>query len=390
MRRVAVTTAGILATLTALFVMWRLSNIVVLFIISLAIAAMVRAPTEMLIQRGWKPWLALLTVYVLGLAVPVALLALVGWRTITESDPLINALISGYVWLYSTLQNSGGMFAGLAARLPVPSSMGAVLTDEQSEAFVMTIVRAGTSVGGVFGQLLIAIVVSIYWTADRLRFERVWLSLLPPESRARARNRWRTLEAGVGSYLRSELIQSILAGLILALAFWLMGIRYPALLAFVAAVAWFIPLVGGLISVASVAIFASVVSPLVGLIATVCTLLVFLFMEFYLERRLYTRERYWRVLVLIVMIAMTDAFGLIGLLAAPPLATALQLWINEFLTPPPVPVDTRPVFDFSAIHAKLEEARTLLHESETETSPRIINLFERLEALVKEAEKAKV
>src|SRR5690606_33950922 len=113
MRRVAVTTAGILATLTALFVMWRLSDIVVLFIISLAIAAMVRAPTEALIQRGWKPWLALLTVYILGLAVPMTLLALIGWRTITESDPLLNAVISGYVWLYSSLQSGGGMLEGL-------------------------------------------------------------------------------------------------------------------------------------------------------------------------------------------------------------------------------------------------------------------------------------
>ncbi len=56
-------------------------------------------------------------------------------------------------------------------------------------------------------------------------------------------------------------------------------------------------------------------------------------MEFYLEPRLYTRTRYWRVLVLLIMLAMTDAFGLLGLLASPPLATALQIWINNLLIP---------------------------------------------------------
>lgn len=386
MRRIALTTAAILATLTALFVLWQLSNIVVLFIVSLAIAAMVRAPTETLIRRGWKPWLALLTVYLLGLGVPIGLLTLIGWRTVVESDPLLNALIAGYVKLYSTLQNGSQAMEALAARLPPPTNLTDTLTDEQSEFFIEAAIRTATSVGTIFSQLLIAIVVSIYWTADRLRFERVWLSLLPPESRARARNRWRTLESGVGAYLRSEVTQSILAGLILAAGFWAMGIRYPALLALAAAVAWFVPLVGGLIGLVVVGLFGATVSPQIGVIAAVFSLLVFLVMEFYLEDRLYTRERYWRVLVLIVMIAMTDAFGLFGLLVAPPLATAIQLWINDLLTPTPVAVDTRPVFDFSAVHAKLEETRSLLQQSDTEPSPRIANLFERLEELVKEVE----
>ncbi|MCC6167275.1 MAG: AI-2E family transporter [Caldilineaceae bacterium] len=389
MRRIAVTTAGILATITMLFVMWQLSNIVVLFIISLAIAAMVRGPTEYLIRRGWKRWLALLAVYLVGLAVPVALLALVGWRTVNESDPLLNSLISGYVQLYTVLQSGGGGLASLAERLPPPTSLTALLTDEQSEAFIAAVVKITAQAGNVFSQLLIAIVVSIYWTADRLRFERVWLSLLPSEARAVARNRWRTLESGVGAYLRSELTQSILAGLILALGYWMMGIRYPVLLAFAAAVAWFIPLVGGVVGVALVAVFGATVNPLVGVIASAFSLVVFLFLEFYVEPKLYTHERYWRVLALVVMIAMTDAFGLIGLLAAPPLATALQLWINDLLTPLPVAVDTRPVFDFSAVHAKMEETRALLQESNEGASPRLANLFSRLEELVKDVEEIK-
>lgn len=387
MRRTAITTAAVLATVTALFVMWELSGIVALFIISLAIAAMVRAPTEVLTRRGWKPWLALLTVYLVGLAIPIGLLALVGWRTVVEADPLINALIASYVRIFSALQSSGGMLESLAARLPAPTSLTALLTDEQSEAFIAAAMKTSTQVGNLFSQLLIAIVVSIYWTADRMRFERVWLSLLPPEARAIARNRWRTLESGVGAYLRSELTQSILAGLVLGLGFWALEIRYPVLLAFVAAVAWFIPLVGGLVGVVLVALFGATVSPLIGLLAAVFSLVVFFVLEFTIEPKLYARERYWRVLVLLVMIAMTDAFGLIGLLAAPPLATALQLWINDLLVAPTSAADTRPVFDFSAVHAKMDETRSLLHEGET--SPRLANLFSRLEELVKDVEEVK-
>ncbi|HXF62299.1 MAG TPA: AI-2E family transporter, partial [Caldilineaceae bacterium] len=310
MKRVAITTAGILATITAFVVLWQLSEIVALFIVSLAVAAMVRTPTETLARRGWPNWLAILTVYAVGIGIPLALLSFVGWRLLTETDPLINDLLALYVQAYSGLQNGNEMMQNLAARLPAPTSLTALATDEQSQEFIDAAVNTGVSFGNLFSQLLIAIVVSIYWTADRMRFERVWLSLLSPEQRARARTQWRTLEAGVGSYLRSELIQSIIAGGLLTLGYWLLDFRYPVILAFLAAVAWFIPLVGGLLALIPVAVFGLMLGPAVTAVALIFTLAVFLVMELYIEPRLYTRERYWRVVVLLVMLAMFDAFGL--------------------------------------------------------------------------------
>lgn len=389
MKRVAMITVGILATVTAFIVLWQLSQIVVLFIVSLAVAAMVRAPTETLARRGWPNWLAILTVYALGIGIPLGLLAFVGWRLLTETDPLINDLLALYVQAYSGLQNGSEMMQNLAARLPSPTSLTAFATDEQSQEFIDAVVNSGVSFGNVFSQLLIAVVVSIYWTADRMRFERVWLSLLSPEQRVRARTQWRTLEAGVGSYLRSELIQSIIAGGLLALGYWLLDFRYPVILAFLAAVAWFIPLVGGLLALIPVAIFGLMLGPVVTVIALIFTLAVFLVMELFVEPRVYTRERYWRVVVLLVMLAMFDAFGLLGLLAAPPLATAIQLWLNEILVPPPKVEAEVPALDLSDIHAKLEAARALIRNAETPPSPRILNLFERLEELVVEVEEAR-
>jgi predicted PurR-regulated permease PerM len=167
-----------------------------------------------------------------------------------------------------------------------------------------------------------------------------------------------------------------------------LGFRYPVALAFVAALCWFVPLVGGLLAVIPVALLGFAISPAVSAIAVGFTLLVFLVMEFYLEPRLYTRDRYWRTLVLLVMLAMTDAFGLIGLLVAPPLATAIQLWLNSLLTPPaPPPVETH-ALDFSELHTKLEEARKLVQDEESVASPRLASLLERLETLIGEAEEA--
>jgi predicted PurR-regulated permease PerM len=386
MKRVALTTAGILATVTALVVVWQLSNILVLFIISLALAAMLRAPNDWLVSRGWPKWLAMVVVYGLGIGVPLALLVGVGWRLLYEADPLLNDLIALYVQSYSSLQNGGEMMQSVAARLPSPTSLTNFITDGQSLSFIDSVVSTASLLGNLAGQLLIAIVVSIYWAADRLRFERVWLSLLAPEQRARARTQWRALESGVGAYLRSELVQSIVAGAILTLVYWLLGFRYPFTLAFLAAVAWLVPLVGGLLALIPVALVGLALGPFLAAVATGFTLLVFLVMEFYVEPQIYTHDRYWRVLVMLVMLAMFDAFGLLGLLVAPPLATAIQLWLNELLTPPPVAVAETSQLDLAEVQAKLESARSLIHDEETPPSPHVANLFERLEGLIVEVE----
>jgi predicted PurR-regulated permease PerM len=174
----------------------------------------------------------------------------------------------------------------------------------------------------------------------------------------------------------------------LAVGFSLLGFRFPVMLAFVAAVAWAIPLVGGLVGVILVVIAAWPNGVVAVTLAALLTLVVYGVLEFYLEPRLYTRERYWRVLVLLVMLAMTDAFGLLGLLVAPPLATAIQLWLNDLLAPPAQAAETAPSLDLSDVHAKLETARTLIHQGDETPSPRIVNLFDRLEQLVQEVEQA--
>lgn len=73
--------------------------------------------------------------------------------------------------------------------------------------------------------------------------------------------------------------------------------------------------------------------PVTAALAVVYTVAVFALMEFVVERRLYTRSFwYGRVLVLVIMIAMVDAFSLLGLLIAPLVATTIQIFLNEMMS----------------------------------------------------------
>jgi predicted PurR-regulated permease PerM len=133
----------------------------------------------------------------------------------------------------------------LWASLPPIEELDALVSESSTTTLLWGLFGITQGIVNVLAQLLVAIALSIYWTADQLHFERLWLSLLPPQQRIRARHLWRTLEGSIGAYLRSEVLQSLLVGALLTAGFYAMGLSYPFLLATLAAISWFIPLIGG-------------------------------------------------------------------------------------------------------------------------------------------------
>ncbi len=390
MKRVAAIVAVILTVITLLIVLWELERIVLLFILSLTIAATVRAPIDALMKRGLPRAVATGIVYL------IAVLGLAG-LIYAVSSPLASELervAKDVTNAYSRLQAGwlgGSQLRPFLGSLPTADQFTAFMTGGQDTSSLAQalLTFSSTMVEGV-SEVLIAIILSMYWTTDELRFERLWLSLLPSERRARARNAWHLLEAGVGAYIRSELLQSLLAGILLALGFRWLGLHYPVTWALYIAFAWLVPLVGALIAVVPLGLVVALnVNPFVALLAILYTLVVLSLMEFGVEPHLYTRDRYAKVLVLLVMLAMVDVFGLFGLLVAPIVATAIQILLNALVaTTAPVSTPAAQTVDVSALQARLDEVQALVQQTPSETSPRITNLAKRLDELLKKAEHA--
>ena len=238
-------------------------------------------------------------------------------------------------------------------------------------------------------QSLLVVVISLYWAADKLRIERLLLSLIASEQRTRARTTWREIESGLGAYLRSEVAQSLLAGALLTVCFLLLGVRYPITQALLASLAWLLPLVGGVLAVIPVLLIGLFISPLTAVLATLVTLTVFAFLEFVVERKLYPRERYGSVLVLLITLIMVEALGVAGLLVAPPLAAAMQIALTEWLRPVPVVAEAQPDVSLERLKVRLAEVQARLDQVEM-PAPRTQNLLARLTQLVAKVEHAEL
>ena len=384
LKRVALFTAVALATAGAVLLAWQFGDILALLGMSLAVATMVRAPVEWLVCHRMPQGLALLLIYAIGLVVVIGIAWLILPHLVTELQSLAQDVGVGYTNVQTRWAEGTRLQQSLARRLPQPHELTDVLSGSTSGLAQMAL-GATLNVFEVAAQSLLVIIISLYWAADRLRFERLLFSLLAPAQRARARTAWHEVEAGLGAYLRSEAAQCLLAGALLSLGFWLLGLRYPFVVALFAALAWLLPLVGGAVAVIPVLLIGLFTNPTLVVVATLYTFAVFAFLEFVVERKLYPRERYGSVLVLLITIVMVEALGIVGLLIAPPLAAAIQIALTEWLRPAPVSA-TQPVgVSLSSLKMRLTQAQAALDQIES-PSPSTQNLLERLSGLIAKVE----
>jgi len=214
--------------------------------------------------------------------------------------------------------------------------------------------------------------------------------LLSAETRSRTRRMWRKLEGDVGAYMRSELLQTILAIVVFAAGYALLGVKYPVTLAVIAGVAWLAPLLGGVLALLPVLIIGLLTGPATAALAGAYTIVVLIVLEFYVQPKFYVGGRYWGVLLVVIMLALADAFGLLGLILAPPIALALQIAIDEVLSTPAPAAAPVQRLDLTALQERLDAVRARVEREGPSASPRLLNLVQRLEALVADIENSGV
>jgi predicted PurR-regulated permease PerM len=211
MRQLAVLTVIILLTLLLASVAWQLRSVVLMFVFALAIAAALDEPSDLLVERNWPRPLAILAVYGAVFGGLVVLVLAVVLPAAREVDPMVQDLLIQYSSLQGGILEMSEARPRFLSRLPTTEQLAAWLASEDGGGMAQTAVTVTRYLGNGLGQAALAVVIAIYWTADQSRFERLWLSLLPPGQRVRARTLLRTLEKDVGAYIRSEFLQSISA-----------------------------------------------------------------------------------------------------------------------------------------------------------------------------------
>jgi len=390
MTRIALNTATVLATLTGLAILWQFRGAALIFCMSLALAAAVRPAIEYFMRRGIPVALAVAATYLPLLGIIGLLIFLSVDRLGQEFNQMAEDSSRVYHQIDEHWRDGNWIQQEIARLLPSSDAAGKSQRGGWELDFARTLFGLTLSAAGVVFDALLIVVMSVYWSLDRIHFERLWLSLLSAGTRAPARQIWRAIETEVGKYLRSEFLQSLFAGLLLAFGFLVIGCRYPVLLALIGAGAWLIPWVGVLFAVLALAL-TSVPSLMTDPLwhsliilggATLYTCMVLLLLEILIEPRLFDRQRYSTVLSAFVAISLALVWGVFGLLVGPPLAVVLQVF-GSYLFRRRLGLTGETVQTPAEVAARLAALRKSLSDSES-PPPELTSMVDRLTALMEE------
>jgi predicted PurR-regulated permease PerM len=334
MRRAVWFILVIAITLAVLILLWEFRGAIVLFGLSLVISAALRPLIHRFSSNRLSRRTALMMAYILLVGLIVLVLVLIGPALGRDLQNSTNDFAAGYERAMTQWPERGTTFQKmLAERLPPAEDIYRTVRGREGMVAMEAIFGAARNFFSILGSLALAIVLSLYWSADQFRFERLGLSLLPAEQHARALSAWRAMETGVGAFVRSETVQSLLALALLGAGYWAMGVRYPVLLALLGALTRLIPWFG-VVFLMIPALLIGIGSPLQGLIYAAYTLAVLIGLRWYVGRRLYTPPHYSALPILLLIVILAEGYGLLGVLLAPILGRALQILLHE-LNPQP-------------------------------------------------------
>jgi len=388
MKTLAWFTAMVLATLTVVVLLWLFRSVVVLFLLSLVTAATVRPGIERLAHRGIPVTASLLIIYLVGLGALGLLVYALSGPLAAEFEQISESLVFGYERLVVEWARGTPFQRGLVAQLPAPNEVYEAIAGEQGTALVGGLLGVTLGFFDIVANVLAVLLLSVYWSAERVRFERLWLSLLSPDGRSRALEIWRTIEAGVGAYIRSELFQSLLAGILLSAGYVLIGLPVPLTLALFAAFAFLLPWIGVLLAILPALLAGLMISLPAGILAALYTLAVLTFLEVVVEPRFFVRRRFSSLLVVLMVLALTDLYGLLGLILALPLAAALQIFFGNILRAQTEPAEAEPESRVAELKERLEAVRAMIGSLEAPPPPEVGSLLERSARLVEETHEA--
>jgi predicted PurR-regulated permease PerM len=388
MTRVAINTLTVLATLTGLAIVWQFRGAALIFCMSLALAAAVRPAIEYFMRRGFPRSLSVAATYLPLLGVIGLLLFLSVNRLGQELNKMADDSAKVYQQINEHWRQGNWFEQEVARALPASDTVEKSQHSGWELDFAKTLFGLTLSVAGMIFDALLIIVMSVYWSLDRVHFERLWLSLLSAGTRTSARQIWRAIETEIGKYLRSEFLQSLLAGLLLAFGFTVIGSPYPVLLALIGAAAWLIPWAGVVFAVLGLIVSSApslIIDPtwhsaaaLAGGVLYTC--LILLLLEIVVEPRLFDRQRYSAVLSAFIAISLALVWGVFGLLVGPPLALVLQVF-GGYLYRRRLGLMSETVPSPAEMAARLSALKNSLIAAES-PPPEVLSMVDRLATLL--------
>ncbi|MDW7755441.1 MAG: AI-2E family transporter [Brevefilum sp.] len=373
---------AVLTTLLALMVLWHFRIVVTYVLISLMFAASTKPLFTRLVGKSLLSrivWVFTYILAVLGLLFVVffTVQALVEELYILAQNASAQDEWRLPLWISTSLQQT------ILTWLPLPNVPFQMIIGPYEEQVLPALLGIAQNIGGMVTVIAVILILSVYWSTSQVHFERLWLSLLPSDQRKRARDIWQTIEFEIGAYIRGQGLLSLLVGFCLGFGSWIIGAPSPALLGLIGTLASLIPFVGGVLIIVPTLIIGLLTGAGIGIITGIYTIIVLIVIQIWIKPRLLNRRWDSPILTVILMIALADTFGIVGIIIAPPIsAICLILWNRLVIQG----VAAGTATELSDLKERLEKITETINAMNEPYPPLITNSMERITNLIAASE----
>jgi predicted PurR-regulated permease PerM len=323
----------VLAVAVALEVVWIarhvLSWVVIALFLALALDPLVRFIER---RTGLGRGLAITVAYLLVLIVVVAVGATFIPKLIDEVNGFVQAL-PGYV---HEVTHGRGRLGFLETKYHVVEKVRAQVR-KGGATRVLGLSGAALSVTKSVISIVAATVTIVFLTFFMLLEGGMWMervySLFPEESQARWRKVGDDIYRTVGGYVTGNILISLIAGASITVVLLIMGVQYAVALGLLVAFLDLIPLAGATIAGIIVAVVAFLHSIPAGIVVVVFFVVYQQIENHFLQPVIYGRTVQLSPLAVLVSVLVgAELAGIIGALAAIPVAGALQVVVRDRLS----------------------------------------------------------
>lgn len=340
----------------ALYLLYRLRRPIGWLLIAVFLALALSGPVNYLAER-MKRGLAITVVYLVLLAIPMALIALIAPPLVTEANrfadnvPQYASDITNFVEDNRRLNRLNrdyeltGQLEKEAAKLP-----------ERLGGTAGTLRDVGFGVINSAFALITILVLTAFILSNGRRWTDAAIRLRPPEQRMRLRRSLDNMGHAVGGYVAGALTIALIAGVLTYIVLLILGVPFSAPLAVVAGLFSLIPLVGATIAallIGVVTLFENF--PVATIVWTVWAILYQQFENHLIQPQIQKRTVKVQPFITIVAVLFgASLLGVVGALVAIPVAASIQILMREYIDmrtltikpephePPPAPPPPTP------------------------------------------------
>jgi predicted PurR-regulated permease PerM len=329
--RMAYTVIGLVfALLVGGYFVYRISGVVLAFLLTILLSIILSAPVNYLARRGWPRTWGVLTV--------VAVLAAVLWLFGLALVPAVETQSRQFAEAFPTLleealalANRLQSFFGLGTQIGLdPESLSGVAREFLTGSTVSTAAGVGLTAATVVSFGVVVFISTIYLVIRPEPWVNGFVSLFPAGWRQRTREVLQVLYQTEQRWFLGQLAAMTFIAVFWAISLSLIGVPFALLLGIFSGLISFIPYLGALISVVLPVLLALISDPF----SAVWVILAFVIIQ-QIEGNLLQPIVMSRAVdlhpavVIFAILVMGTLFGLIGVFLAVPLVAALQVLVRE-------------------------------------------------------------